>query len=73
MRAAEYLTRDPVRFLERRYGLVEVVKRRAGVREERVRVKRPQLEREDITLFKNASRHGNRSQQQRLGFLEVVY
>ena len=73
VRAAEKAPRGPVRLPECRRGLAEVVERRTGVREERVRVKRPYLEREGITLFENASRHGNRSPQQRLGFLEVVY
>ena len=73
VRAAEKAPRGPFRVLERIDGLASIVERRTGVRKERVRVKRPQLEREDITPFENASRHGNRSQQQRLGFLEVVY
>ena len=73
VRAAEKAPRGPFRVLERRHGLTDIIERGAGLREERVRVKRPQLEREDITLFENASRHGNRSQQQRLGFLEVFY
>ena len=72
MRAPEHAPRDPSRVLEHRHGLADIVERSAGVPEERLRVKRPHLEREIIILPENTSGHGNRFEQQCLGFFEMT-
>ena len=71
VRAAEHAPRDPLRVLERRHGLAEIVEGGAGVIVERHRMNPPQPERDFITIAKNASRHGNCFAHQRLGFFEV--
>jgi len=71
VRASEHASRDPFRILERRYGLEDIVERRAGVLVERDRVNLPNPEREISTISENAARHGHRSAQQRLGFFET--
>ena len=58
MRATKHAPRGPFRVLERRHGLAEIVKGGAGVLVERFRVIVPHLERELMTLAKNASCHG---------------
>ena len=73
MRAAEHAPRGPCRFFERRHGLAEIVERGAGVHVERLRVTPPHPEREIMTLSENASRHGYRFAQQRLGFFEALF
>ena len=72
MRAAEYLTRDPVRLLERRHGLVEVVKRRAGVPVKCPPVTPPHPEREFVTFSQSAPYYGNVSAQQFRRCFEVL-
>ena len=64
--------RDQFNFLERRHGLAVIIERGAWVIAERLRVNPPHPEREISTLSEHASRHGNRSAQQRLGFLEAL-
>ena len=72
VRATKNSPRDPFRVFERRHGLAEVVERGGVVSVERRRVNRPHREREMIALTENASRHGNRLAQQRLGFFEAL-
>ena len=72
VRAAEHAPRDPLRLLQPRDSLAEIVERGAGVLVERHRVIPPHLEREFLTLAENASRHGCRFAQQRLGFFEAL-
>ena len=57
---------------KRRHGLAEVVEQGGGVAEERHRVNPPHLEREYMPFSENASRHGDRFAQQRLGFFEAL-
>ena len=71
VRAAEDASRDPFRVLERRHGLAEILERGGGVIAERYSVNLPRPERGVITISENASRNGNRSAQQRLGFFEA--
>ncbi len=72
MRVTEYTPRDPLRVLERRHGLAEIVERGGGVLEECPRVKPPHLERGLMILAENAPHHGHRLAQQRLGLLEAL-
>ena len=72
MRAPEHASRGPFRLLERRHGLAEIVERGGGVAAERLRVKRPQTDRDVTAVSGNASRHGNCSAQQRPGFFEAL-
>ncbi len=53
-------------------GLAELVERGVRVSVERLRVITPHRERDIMTIPKNASRHGNRLAQQRLGFFEAL-
>ena len=69
MRTAENAPRGLFRVLKRRHGLTEIVDCGAVVGVEGPCVIRPQRERDVITLAKNASRHGYRLAQHRLGFL----
>ena len=72
--ASEHAPRGPLRFLERRHGLAEIVERGAGhgVNAERPSVIHPQSEHRLITLSEDASRHWQHSAQQRLGFSEAL-
>ena len=72
MITTEHALRGPFRLLERCHGFAKIVERGPGVRAERVRVNPPHPEREIIILTKNASRHGHRLAQQRLGFFETL-
>ena len=72
VRATEHAPRGAFYVLEHRRGLAEIVARGARVGVERLRVKRPHLERVYISLAKNASRHGERFAQHRLGFFEAL-
>ena len=72
MRATEDAPRGPVRLLEHRHGLAEIIERGAGVVVERPRVKLLHRERETITFSENTPRHGHRFAQQRLGFFEAL-
>ena len=54
VRTAEHAPRGPFRVLERRYGLAEMVERRAGVQVERRPCEFPHPEREFLTLAENA-------------------
>ena len=71
-----HATKDPSRgsfyLLERLHGLAVVVERGGVVLVERLRIPRPQHERELIILSENALRHGYRFAQQRLGFFEAL-
>ena len=67
-----YEIRDPCQILERRHCLAEIVERGAGVLVERLRVDQPHPEREFFTVTENASRHGCRFAQQRLGLFEAL-
>ena len=58
MHATEHAPRNMFRVFERSHGLAEIVKGGAGVLVERLRVIVPHLEREFMTLAKNASGHG---------------
>ena len=69
MRAAEHAPRGPFRLLESCHGLADIVERAVV---ERLRVIPPHLERDIMTLSKNASRHGNHVAQQCLGFFEAL-
>ena len=71
VRAAHHAPRNPCRVFERCHGLTEVVERGAAV-QERPPVIPPHLEREFITITENASNHGNRFAQQRLGFSVAI-
>ena len=71
MRGAEHAPRATRHVLEHPHGLAESVERGGGVREERLPVNQPQLECALMTLPENASRHGYRFAQQRLGFFEA--
>ena len=71
VRAAEHAPRDPLRVLERRHGLAEIVERGASVWVERRRVKPPQLERESMLCSENTVRYGQRFALQRPGFFEA--
>ena len=71
VRATEDAPRGRFHVLEPRHGLAEIVERGVVVPPEHPRVSPPHLEREYITLTKNASRHRNRSADQRLGFFEA--
>ena len=64
IRAAEHAPRDPFYLLERRHGLVEIVKRGAGVSVEGLCVKPPYPERECMNISESASRHGHYFAQQ---------
>ena len=57
---------------KRRHGLAEVVEQGGGVAEERHRVNPPHLEREYMPFSENASRHGDRFAEQRLGFFDAL-
>ena len=72
VRVTEYAPRGLVRVFERRHGLAELVERGVRVSVERLRVITPHRERDIMTIPKNASRHGNRLAQQRLGFLSAL-
>jgi hypothetical protein len=72
MRAAEHAPRDPLRVLERRYGLAEIVERSAGVAVERLRVIPPHFERQSMSFSESASRHGYQFAQHRPGFFEAL-
>ena len=72
MHAAQHAPRDPFRVLECRHGLAEIVECGVWVVVERPRVKQPHLEREIMTLSKNASHHGYRLAQQRFGFFKAL-
>ena len=68
--ASEHAPRGPLRFLERRHGLAEIVERGAGHgvsadNAERPSVIHPQSEHRLITLAEDASRYGQRFAQQR--------
>ena len=71
MRATKHAPRGPLRVLERRYGLAEIVERGAVVHENRLRVSPPHLERELIILTENAPRHGRHFAEQCPGFFEA--
>ena len=71
VRATEDSPRGLSQIIERRRALTAIVECGAGVCEEHLRVNPPNLERELITLSKNASRHGHRFAQQRPGFFEA--
>ncbi len=70
MRPTKHAPRSPHYLLERRHGLAEIVKRGSVGHVERLRVNRPHLEREIMTLAEDTSRHGDHFAQQRLGFFE---
>ena len=57
MLAAKHATRDPIRVLERRYGLAKIVERGGGVRP---RVIQPHRQRDFITVSEDALGHGYR-------------
>ena len=69
VRNAEHTPPDPIRVLERRHGLADIIERGAGVIAERRRVTPLHYEREDIIISESAPRHGDRFAQQRLDFL----
>ena len=68
VRAAQHAVRYPVRVLERRQGLAEIIERRAVVIAECRRVIRPYPERNYMALTEDASRHGQYFQEHYLGF-----
>ena len=68
MRATEHAPRDPLRGLERRHGLAEIVERGSLILEERQRVKPPHSEKGNVSLAENASCHGYNLAHQRTGF-----
>ena len=72
MRTTKNAARDPLRVLDRIYGLAEIVERGAGIHEERPRVIHPQPKRDIITFSANASRHGCRFAEHRPGFFEAL-
>ena len=72
MIATKHAPRGPFHILERRHGLAEVVERGGGVLAERPRVNLPHLERENIRLAENASRHQYCFAQQCLGIFEAL-
>ena len=61
MCAAEDAPRSPRRVFERRHGLAEIIERGTVVLVERLRVHKPQPERERIILIEDASRDGGPS------------
>ena len=71
VRRSEHAPRNPCRVLERCHGLAEIVERGAGVLVERPPESLLQPERDIIALAENASRHGHRFAQQKLGFFEA--
>ena len=72
MRASVNPARDPCRILERVHGFAEIGARGVAVFVVRLRVNPPHLEREFMTLSKDALRHGYRVAHQCLGFFEVL-
>ena len=68
VRAAEHASRGPLRVLERRYGLAEIVERGVVVFVERLHVTPTNREREIMAIPENASRHGHHLTQPCLGF-----
>ena len=58
--------------LEYIHALAEIAERGAFVHVERPRVNPPHLERDIITLSKNASRYGNHFEQKWFGFFEAL-
>ena len=73
MRATEHAPPGPFYFLERRHGLAEVVECGAGVNGEHRCVTPPHLERDFMTLSKNAPRHGRRFAHQGLSFFQTPH
>ena len=69
--AAEHAPRGRFHILERRHALADIVECGAVGPAECVRVIPPHPERGFMTLAVNASRHGQCSAQQRLGFFEA--
>ena len=63
MRAAEDTLRSPLRVLACLHSLAEIVERRAGVQDERLRVKHAHPER-GVIAIDNAPRHGQHFAQQ---------
>ena len=64
MRASEHAPRDPLRLLERRYGLAEVVESRAVVLVNFLRIIHLHRERDMTISSENAPRHGYRLAQE---------
>ena len=58
MRDSEHAPGGPYRLLQRRHGLAEIIERGTVVLVERLRVHKPQPERERIILIEDASRDG---------------
>ena len=71
MGAAQHAPGGRFQILERLHGLAEIFQRGVVVHVERACVIRPHLERELMSLTKNASRHGRRFTRQCLGFFEA--
>ena len=72
MTATEHAPRDPFYLLKRLHALAKIVECGAGVLVERPRVNFPHRERVIMRISKDASRHGHRSAQQRLGFFKAL-
>ena len=72
VRVTKNAPRDRFYLRERRHAFAEIVERGVGVSVERLRVIRPHLERESMALSENASRHGDRFEDQGLGFFEAI-
>ena len=72
VRATQHAPRGSFRLLKCFHGLAEIGERGTGVQVERPRVNVPHFKRKIMRVTKDASRHGHRLVQQRLGFCEAL-
>ena len=72
VRGSKHAERDPSRVLKRHYGLAQIVERGGVVHVERLRVYKPRIESDIMTLSENASRHRYCFAHECLGFFKAL-